>query len=269
MSLFFNFDAQQQSSTSTIPGGLRAGTVQIRASFGRRPCETSVRTVRRVQHQNNVPHERCPTPQCLWSCAVQCSRGREKKQVVTDAILAAARASKPAQVHLVRHAIFETVMRSTFFCRFGSQCSFGCSQCSVLGGPLWAEGKRTTSRRKHPALVVASDTIGHDGDVEDGVTSVRKDMRFGVIRAKTPRRRPEDRATSQSADIQRRAETDNVGGAKKNHHRRRRRRHHHHHHHHHHGSRLLLHGCLGEWWRFGSAERGLPASSWSLQRRSR
>ena len=34
--------------------------------------------------------------------------------------------------------------------------------------------------------MVASDTTGHDGDVEDGVTSVRKDMRFGVIRAKTP-----------------------------------------------------------------------------------
>ena len=77
------------------------------------------------------------------------------------------------------------VMRSTLFCRFGSQCSFGCSLCSVLGGPVWAEGKLTTSRRKHPALVVASDTIGHDGDVEDGVASVRKDMLFGVIRAKT------------------------------------------------------------------------------------
>ena len=137
--------------------------------------------------------------------------------MVTDAILAASRAPQPAQVHLVRHVIFEgpvhaslTVMRSTLFCRFGSQCSCGCSKCSVLGGPLWAEGKRTRSRRKHPALVVASDTIGHDGDVEDGVTSVRKDMRFWVIG-----RRPKDRATSQSADIQGRADIDNVGGAKK------------------------------------------------------
>ena len=56
---FFLFDVQQQSSTSTIPGGLRAGTVQVRASFGRRPCETCVRAVRWAQegkthHQNNV-----------------------------------------------------------------------------------------------------------------------------------------------------------------------------------------------------------------------
>ena len=43
-------------------------------------------------------------------------------------------------------------MRSTLFCRFGSQCSFGCSLCSVLGVVRVAEEKRTHNIQKESTL---------------------------------------------------------------------------------------------------------------------
>jgi len=43
-----------------------------------------------------------------------------------------------------------------FRLQFGSQCSLGCSLCSVLGGPLWPKGSVQHPEGKHLAPGVAS-----------------------------------------------------------------------------------------------------------------